>query len=151
MTEKEPALDHDAERGDGISTQRQVSPTTSSRTEDVLNKEGHMGASRTPSSTQSLEAGNADDQRDFISSSAPIPASIANSIRPAPVKVPRANRRGLFGRFTILAEVEEPKDYPNKTKWFLTFVIAIAAAAAPLGSAIFFRTSSSTQAWLKVC
>ena len=140
MTEKESAMDHDAERGDGISIQRDVSPTFSSSTEDIRDKEVHVGASRTPSSTHSLEAAHADDQRDITSSSAPIAASIANSIRPAPIKVPRSNRRGLFGRFSILAEVEEPKDYPNKTKWFLTFVIAIAAAAAPMGSAIFFRT-----------
>lgn len=151
MTGKEAALDHDAERGDGMSTQRQVLPTTSSSTEDVPDKEEHMGTSRTPSSTHSLEAAHADDRRDFTPPSAPIPASIANSIRPAPVKVPKANRRGLFGRYTILAEVEEPKDYPNKTKWFITFVIATAAVAAPMGSTVFFRTNSLTQAWLKVC
>ena len=58
---------------------------------------------------------------------------------PAAVKVPRSQRRGLFGRFTILAEVEEPKHYPRRTKWFITFVVAMAAMAAPLGSAIFFR------------
>ena len=59
---------------------------------------------------------------------------------PAPVKIPRAKRRGLFGSFTIVAEVEEPKNYPRRTKWFITFVIALAAVAAPLGSAIIFRT-----------
>ena len=58
---------------------------------------------------------------------------------PAPVKVPHSKRRGLFGRFTIVAEVEEPKHYPRRTKWFITFVIALAAVAAPLGSAIIFR------------
>ena len=61
---------------------------------------------------------------------------------PAPVKVPHSKRRGLFGRFTIVAEVEEPKHYPRRTKWFITFVIALAAVAAPLGSAIIFRTSN---------
>ena len=58
---------------------------------------------------------------------------------PAPVKVPHSRRRGLFGRFTIVAEVEEPKHYRRRTKWFITFVIAAAAVAAPLGSAIIFR------------
>ena len=60
---------------------------------------------------------------------------------PSAIKVPRSQRRGLFGRFTLLAEVEEPKDYPRRTKWFITFVVALAAIAAPLGSAIFFRKS----------
>lgn len=139
-------MDHDAERANVTSIQRDVFPTYSSSTEDIRNKEVHVGASQTPSSAQSLEAAHADDQRHFTSSSAPVPASIANSTRPVPVKVPRSDRRGLFGRFSILAEVEEPKDYPNKTKWFITFVIATAAAAAPLGSTIFFRTRSPRQA-----
>ncbi|KAK2839362.1 hypothetical protein FQN49_006213 [Arthroderma sp. PD_2] len=55
----------------------------------------------------------------------------------SPVSVPRGKRRGLFGSLTLLAEVENPKHYTRKTKWFLTFVVAIAAAAAPMGSAIF--------------
>ena len=62
---------------------------------------------------------------------------------PVPVKVPRANRRGLFGRFTLVAEVEEPMHYPRKVKWFITFNVAFAAIAAPMGSAIIFRKSRS--------
>ena len=58
---------------------------------------------------------------------------------PPPIKVPRSQRRGFLGRLTILAEVEEPKNYPRSTKWFLTFVVAQAAMAAPMGSAILFR------------
>ncbi|KAF3491755.1 MFS multidrug transporter [Arthroderma uncinatum] len=54
-----------------------------------------------------------------------------------PVIVPRGKRRGLFGSLTLLAEVENPKLYNRKAKWFITFVVAIAAAAAPMGSAIF--------------
>ena len=65
--------------------------------------------------------------------------SKASSVQPPPVKVARARRRGLFARFTVLAEVEEPKDYPRSTKWLITFIIAMAAVAAPLGSAIILR------------
>ena len=54
--------------------------------------------------------------------------------------VPRLRRRGLFGRFAIIPEVDRPYDYSNKTKWTLTSVVALAAAAAPIGSAIFYRT-----------
>lgn len=60
-----------------------------------------------------------------------------------PVPVPRRKRRGLFGQFTLIAEVENPKTYSRKIKWFLTFVVAMAAVAAPMGSAIFFRKSAS--------
>ena len=55
------------------------------------------------------------------------------------VKVPRAERRGLFARFAIVAEVTEPWDYPDSTKWFIVAVIGLAAAAAPVGSAIILR------------
>jgi hypothetical protein len=55
------------------------------------------------------------------------------------VKVPRSQRRGLFARFAIVAEVTEPYDYPDRTKWFIVFVIGLAAAAAPVGSAIILR------------
>ncbi|TVY29592.1 MFS transporter [Lachnellula hyalina] len=52
--------------------------------------------------------------------------------------VPRSRRRGLLGRFAcIIPEVERPYEYKNSTKWFITFIIALAAAAAPMGSAIF--------------
>lgn len=68
-----------------------------------------------------------------------VEASRPASIKPTLVKVPRSQRRGLFGRFTILAEVEKPKEYPRPVKWFITFVIAMAAIVAPLGSTLVFR------------
>jgi len=52
------------------------------------------------------------------------------------VKVPRSERRGLFARFAAIPEVTEPHHYPNTTKWLITFIVAISAAAAPMGSAI---------------
>lgn len=60
------------------------------------------------------------------------------------VKVPRKRRRGLFAQFTLVSEVTNPYDYPNNVKWFITFIVAIAGAAAPVGSAIIFRRSTST-------
>lgn len=68
------------------------------------------------------------------------PISQASTLRVEPaVVVQRSKRRGLFGQFTLLAEVEEPKNYPRSTKWFITFVVAVAAMAAPMGSSIFYR------------
>lgn len=54
------------------------------------------------------------------------------------VKVPRARRRGLFARFALIPEVTEPSHYPNTTKWLITAIVALAAAAAPVGSSIIF-------------
>lgn len=67
--------------------------------------------------------------------------SRASSARSRPlVIVPRAKRRGLFARFAVVPEVERPYDYKNSTKWGITVTIALATAAAPLGSSIFYRT-----------
>ena len=60
-------------------------------------------------------------------------------LTPPLVKVPRHKRRGLLSRLTIVAEVEQPRNYPRGTKWFITFIISLAAVAAPLGTTIFFR------------
>ena len=54
--------------------------------------------------------------------------------------VDRSKRRGLFGQLTLLAEVENPKTFTRKAKWFITFIVAVSGAAAPMGSAIFLRT-----------
>lgn len=75
-----------------------------------------------------------------LESRPPVPRQSVPSSRIA-VKVPRSQRRGLFARATILAEIRDPYQYSYKTKWFIVFLVAYAAAAAPLGSAIFFRMS----------
>jgi hypothetical protein len=53
--------------------------------------------------------------------------------------IPRSKRRGLFGRFTIVPEIENSKEHKRSIKWFITALIALAAATAPMGSAIFLR------------
>ncbi|KAK3370297.1 major facilitator superfamily domain-containing protein [Podospora didyma] len=62
----------------------------------------------------------------------------ASSFARASRVIPRAERRGLFGRFTIIPEIESPVDYKNGTKWAVTAIVAMAAAAAPMGSGIFY-------------
>lgn len=57
------------------------------------------------------------------------------------IKVARLKRRGLFGQLALVAEVENPKTYPRRTKWFITFIVALAGSTAPMGSSIFFRES----------
>lgn len=53
--------------------------------------------------------------------------------------VPLSKRRGLLARFALIPEVERPYDYKRSTKWTITLLVAAAGAAAPMGSAIFFR------------
>lgn len=69
----------------------------------------------------------------------PVPLSRQLTELGPPVKVPRLKRRGLFGQMTLVAEVENPKTYPRKMKWFITFIVAVAGATAPMGSSVFFR------------
>ncbi|KAE8379662.1 major facilitator superfamily domain-containing protein [Aspergillus bertholletiae] len=70
------------------------------------------------------------------------PSSASDTSHDTAVVVPRLNRRGLFGRFTLLAEIENPKTYSRKKKWFITFIVAWAGATAPMGSAILFPSLS---------
>lgn len=71
----------------------------------------------------------------------PEPLQRASTELGPPVTVPRLKRRGLLGQFALVAEIENPKTYPRRMKWFITFIVAVAGAAAPLGSSIFFRKS----------
>jgi hypothetical protein len=69
--------------------------------------------------------------------------SRSSSVRSRPLSIiPRSKRRGLLGRFAIIPEVERPHEYRNGTKWAITAIVALAAAAAPVGSAIFYRKFS---------
>jgi len=71
----------------------------------------------------------------------PVPLSrMSTELGPA-VVVPRLKRRGLLGQLTLVAEVENPKTYPRRMKWFITFIVAVAGATAPMGSSVFFRKS----------
>ncbi|KAL1898784.1 hypothetical protein Sste5346_003191 [Sporothrix stenoceras] len=63
---------------------------------------------------------------------------LARTVSRTPTIVPRSKRRGLFGQFAILPEIEKPYEYRNKTKWLITLIVALSAAAGPLGSSIFY-------------
>jgi multidrug resistance protein len=56
------------------------------------------------------------------------------------VKVPRKERRGWFAAFALIPEVTNPYDYKDSTKWFITFIVSVAGACAPVGSGIIFPT-----------
>ncbi|CAK7198733.1 hypothetical protein SEUCBS139899_001397 [Sporothrix eucalyptigena] len=74
-----------------------------------------------------------------------LPASVhalSRTVSRTPTIIPRSKRRGLFGSFAILPEVERPYEYQNKTKWLITLIVALSAAAGPLGSSIFYPSLS---------
>jgi hypothetical protein len=79
-----------------------------------------------------------DHAADDVNEKEPSIHSVSTDLGPA-VKVPRSERRGLFGRFALVAEVVNPRAYPRRTKWYITGVVAAGAIVSPLGSSIFFR------------
>lgn len=118
-------------------------PITASSTNDFAaksdDKDLHISRSNSRTSTAS----------DFSISPAP-PSSIpaekksfkltrtisTKSQSPSVIPVPLSDRRGLLARFCLTPEIPNPYHYTNKTKWFITFCVAMSAAAAPIGSAI---------------
>ncbi|CAK7240006.1 MAG: hypothetical protein STHCBS139747_001441 [Sporothrix thermara] len=72
--------------------------------------------------------------------------ALSRTVSRTPTIVPRSKRRGLFGSFAILPEVERPYEYQNKTKWLITLIVALSAAAGPLGSSIFYPALSQLAA-----
>lgn len=66
--------------------------------------------------------------------------SVASSTRPRiTTPVPKESRRGLLPWLSLVPEIDNPRHYPNGVKWVLTLFVAVAASAAPMGSAILYR------------
>jgi Major Facilitator Superfamily len=96
---------------------------------EEIQADDHSDAS-TVSTVENNPAENGDDPENTVV------RRITTELGP-PVPVPRLKRRGLFAQLTIIAEVENAKTYPRRTRWFLTAVAAVGGVAAPLGSSIF--------------
>ncbi|KAM3425089.1 hypothetical protein BST61_g7055 [Cercospora zeina] len=62
-------------------------------------------------------------------------SSIRSATREA-IKVPKSDRRGLLARFCVFEEVTNAQDFSRRKKWTITAIVALAGAAAPMGSAI---------------
>lgn len=91
-------------------------------------------------SRASTASGHTVESKDAKNEAAKGPKAITlartTSVTPDAVLVPRSQRRGLFARFTLIPEVENPVHYARRTKWFITFIVSFCAMAAPMGSAI---------------
>ena len=110
-------------------------PGVSTNTDDeTKNLETDDGSIHSQTSTGSIEPAPVVEQTTQRSKSR------SSSVRSRPLSiVPRSERRGLLGRLTVIPEVERPYEYTRRTKWLITLLVALAAAAAPMGSSIFFR------------
>ncbi|KAL1628214.1 hypothetical protein SLS54_001784 [Diplodia seriata] len=63
-------------------------------------------------------------------------ASRSSAVSRTPTIIPRRERRGLLAHVCLIPEVSNPYEYSRKIKWTITFFVALAAMAAPTGSAI---------------
>lgn len=63
----------------------------------------------------------------------------ASTIGPEVIVVPRSERRGLLGRFSVIPEITNPREYGKGTKWAMTVIVSFAAITSSTGSSIFFR------------
>lgn len=98
--------------------------------------EGEMREQQTPARIESAATGVC--ANDDLEGGDELASSVIE--QPLPNKVPRSKRRGFLGRCSLLAEIQEPKHYPRSTKWYITFVVSLAGATAPLASTVIFRT-----------
>ncbi|KAL2808095.1 MFS general substrate transporter [Aspergillus granulosus] len=57
---------------------------------------------------------------------------------PGAERVPRSQRRGLFGRLSLIPEVTNPYSYSNGTKWWMTVIVSFASITSSTGSSIFY-------------
>jgi hypothetical protein len=119
------------------------SPKASSTSDHIENHLQDEDDDLRPPTTSTLTTNIAVDAPSLENSieleSRPSPPQQKVQISAAAVKVPRSQRRGLFAGLSILAEIKDPYSYPYTTKWFIVFIVAYAAAAAPMASAILFR------------
>ncbi|KAI1336732.1 major facilitator superfamily domain-containing protein [Xylariaceae sp. FL0016] len=112
---------HDVEKGSIASAARSLSQTRSSSLTDE-------------------DGSSAVEADEVVANTAPIsqPRSVASSIRRPANHIPMSERRGLFAVLSLVPEVDRPFDYSHAVKWTLTAFVALAAAAAPMGSAILY-------------
>lgn len=97
---------------------------------------GRRRSSNSSNSTTSSQHTESDAHDHQVTHTVSRTQSSVRSVRREAVKVPRSERRGLFARFCIIDEVTNAWDYPRKMKWIVTTIVAIAGAAAPMGSSI---------------
>ncbi|KAH7082810.1 major facilitator superfamily domain-containing protein [Paraphoma chrysanthemicola] len=103
---------------------------------DTRTKEDAISIAPSRASTSSDHSSSNQDTASPHETKRPVTLARTTSVIPDAVLTPRAQRRGLLARFTLIPEVENPYHYTRKTKWFLTFIVAFCAMAAPMGSAI---------------
>lgn len=94
--------------------------------------------SRNTSSIDGIQETPLDDDEDEAPGLAHTKSRSSSTKSRTIIKVPRHKRRGLFARFALMAEVENPYFLSRGSKWLITLVVALAAVAAPMGSAIFY-------------
>lgn len=96
---------------------------------------GHLGLE---SSTATMKVNSGKSAADCtqevqVSSADIVYSSCACNVRST------ANVNKSFAVPTVIPQVDKPYDYSNRQKWIITTIVTVAAAAAPMGAAMFYR------------
>ncbi|KAI0107169.1 major facilitator superfamily domain-containing protein [Nemania sp. FL0031] len=80
----------------------------------------------------------------------PVRSTTSSVLSRHAVPVPKDARRGLLPWLSLVPEVDKPYNYSNGVKWIVTLVVAAAACAGPMGSAIIYPCLGEIAADLHV-
>lgn len=101
---------------------------------------GSIGSSipsqHSPGSSHQVNVLRADDEEPTTASRRTSRTSSRRTLSRASSRVPVSQRRGLFPYLTLVPEYYDARDYPNKVKYLLVFVVAAAAITGPMGTSI---------------
>jgi hypothetical protein len=127
-----------------------MSSSESYKIEDVFPRRSSDGSTTTATEKSSVSPASAipplsaadENEKDGDGGAVqPVRSMTSSSTGPRQaIPVPKDERRGLLPWLSLVPEVDKPHHYTNGVKWMLTLFVAVAACAAPMGSAIFYRT-----------
>ncbi|KAI1332910.1 major facilitator superfamily domain-containing protein [Xylariaceae sp. FL0255] len=119
--------------GDEHSTHRRESSNAGTLSIDSKENLPISPDSPQPAHTHSRDDTGPDDEK-----SAGIIDLSPTASRQVAVPIPRSERRGFFPFLCLIPEVDQPYNLSSSSKWGITSIVALAAIAAPMGSAIFY-------------
>ncbi|KAJ9090969.1 hypothetical protein QFC19_009315 [Naganishia cerealis] len=92
-----------------------------------INEDGPLGLE------QDIEA---QKERHYTASNDVLASRIQSALSTKSKRVPVKQRRGLLSWITVIPEYEDARDYPDKLKAVLVFIIAFVATTGPMGTSI---------------
>lgn len=114
-----------------------ISPTPSSSLASIDSLVDETGGhDSTENGPKGLEQDIDGQKAPYRSSSDALANRIQSALLTKSKRVPVKQRRGLLGWITFIPEYEDARDYPNRMKAVIVFIIAFVATTGPMGTSI---------------